>query len=245
MRDPRVGPPGCAPLAPDGRVRPRPSADGSSCRDTRCARRHCGQTPPAWGDASITHQVISSRIPTRRSTRASEWGRFWRPLQIFFKIGGAESRRRIADSLEDVRLDASYAQCYPDQLSGGERQRVAIARALMARPELLVCDEVLSALDVSAQAGLIELLTDLKRRTRIGRPSRSYAASSSPSSPSPSRTCRRPPGASFMRGSSPSKRTRRSGRSCSASLCAGSCRSTTTARRSAGHRTPRRPPSPR
>jgi peptide/nickel transport system ATP-binding protein len=90
-----------------------------------------------------------------------------RPLQVFFGLARREIAERVAMLLEDVRLDASYAGRYPDQLSGGERQRVAIARALACEPALLLCDEILSALDVSVQANILELLKRLRTEHQV------------------------------------------------------------------------------
>ena len=89
------------------------------------------------------------------------------PLERFFGLRAREREARVVKVLDDVSLGADFLGRYPDQLSGGERQRVAIARALVVEPDLLVCDEVTSSLDVSVQAVIVELLRRLQRERRL------------------------------------------------------------------------------
>ncbi len=84
------------------------------------------------------------------------------PLAHFEKLSARERQERVVDALTAAALRESFVDLYPDQLSGGERQRVAIARALVVQPDLMVCDEITSALDVSVQAAIVELLRGLQ-----------------------------------------------------------------------------------
>jgi peptide/nickel transport system ATP-binding protein len=84
------------------------------------------------------------------------------PLRHFERLSPRDRRRKALDILDTVHLGKDFADILPSSISGGERQRVAVARALIVEPEVLVCDEITSALDVSVQALLIEQLRDLQ-----------------------------------------------------------------------------------
>ena len=90
-----------------------------------------------------------------------------RPLEFYFGMRGAEKSKRVKELLDEIEMGDGFIDRYPAELYGGQKQRVCIARSLAAKPKLIICDEVTSALDPLVADGILKLLLDLQKREGV------------------------------------------------------------------------------
>jgi peptide/nickel transport system ATP-binding protein len=90
-----------------------------------------------------------------------------RPLEFYFGLRGAAKKQRIQELLDEIEMGEGFIDRYPAELSGGQKQRVCIARALAAKPKVIICDEVTSALDPLVADGILKLLLNLQKRENV------------------------------------------------------------------------------
>jgi peptide/nickel transport system ATP-binding protein len=112
-------------------------------------------------------QMIYQMADTAMNPRQTVGTIIGRPLEFYFGYKGAEKRQKILDLLDKIEMGPEFLDRYPAELSGGQKQRVCIARALAARPKLIICDEVTSALDPLVADGILKLLLDLQKREDV------------------------------------------------------------------------------
>ncbi|MFJ1651370.1 dipeptide ABC transporter ATP-binding protein [Streptomyces sp. NPDC088337] len=113
-------------------------------------------------------QLVFQNADTSLNPRRSVGDAIRRPLRFFGTVEGrTEAAARARELISDVRLDPAFADRLPAQLSGGQRQRIGIARALAGGPDVLIADEITTALDVSVQADVLRLLDDLRRERQL------------------------------------------------------------------------------
>ena len=112
-------------------------------------------------------QLVYQSADTALNPRQRVGDLVGRRLELYFGMKGREKERRIGELLDQVELGAHHIGRFPAELSGGQKQRVSIARALAAKPDLMICDEITSALDQIIQGEILKLLMQLQRETGV------------------------------------------------------------------------------
>ena len=112
-------------------------------------------------------QMIYQMADTAMNPRQTVGTIIGRPLEFYFGLKGEAKRARVQDLLDQIEMGAGFENRYPAELSGGQKQRVCIARALAAKPKLILCDEVTSALDPLVADGILKLLLNLQAQEGV------------------------------------------------------------------------------